>query len=133
MKNKIIISLLIVSAVLIAGCNAAVNLNGKVIGLSSGQFIYQDGNLVANYNADIDLVWAACEKTVQELKGTDVQKERKISSGKIKAVIQEEKVVISVEYIAKGSTSVAIFVGIAGNNMASRLIHEKIAGKLAKP
>lgn len=129
MKRKIIFFLLLITGVL-AGCDAAINMNGKVMSVSSGQFVYQDGNLISNYKADIDLVWAACEKTVKKLKGKDVQKERKISAGKIKATIQDEKVVISVEYITKGSTSVAVFVGVAGNNMASRLIHEKIAEKL---
>jgi hypothetical protein len=117
----------------LAGCDAAINMNGKVMSVSSGQFIYQDGNLFSNYKADIDLVWAACEKTVTELKGRDIQRERKISTGTIKAIIQDEKVIISVEYITNGSTSVAVFVGVAGNNMASRLIHEKIAGKLVNP
>lgn len=129
MKEKIILLLLLFLGVL-AGCDAAVNMNGKVMRLSSGQFVYQDGSLTSNYKADIDLVWAACEKTVKELKGKDIQKERKISKGTIKAIIQDEKVSISVEYEAKNSTSVAVFVGVAGNNMASRLIHEKIAGYL---
>ena len=132
MKRKIIFLLLLFLGVL-AGCDAAINMNGKVMSVSSGQFIYQDGNLISNYKVDIDLVWAACEKTVTELKGKDVQKERKISVGTIKTIIQDEKVNIYVEYITKDSTSVAIFVGVAGNNMASRLIHEKIAGKLINP
>ena len=33
----------------------------------------------------------------------------------------------------KAFVSLAVFVGVAGNNMASRLIHEKIADKLAHP
>lgn len=132
MKRKILFLLLLFPGVL-AGCDAAINMNGKVMGISSGQFIFQDSNLITNYQADIDLVWAACEKTLTELQGRDIQKERKISKGTIKAIIQDEKVVITVAYIAKNSTSVAIFVGVAGNNMASRLIHEKIAGKLANP
>ena len=129
MINKIL-SLLIL--LLLAGCNAAINMNGKVAGISSGRFVYQDGNLVSNYKADIDLVWMACEKTLTELKATDIQKERKISTGIIKAVIQDEKVVISVEYVDKDLTSVSVFVGVVGNNMASRLIHDKIIGNLAK-
>ena len=132
MKKNTIFLLLIFLGVLI-GCDAAITMKGKVMGVSSGQFIYQDGNLITNYKADIDLVWAACEKTVTELKGTDVKKERKISTGTIKAIIQDEKVNIYVEYITKNSTSVSIFVGVAGNNMASRLIHEKITGKLINP
>jgi hypothetical protein len=67
------------------------------------------------------------------LKGKDIRRERKISAGRITAIIQDEKVSISIEYIDKDSTSVAVFVGVAGNNMASRLIHEKIADKLAHP
>ena len=132
MKKEIIFLLLLALSVL-TGCDAAINMNGKVMSVTSGQFVYQDGNLISNYKTDIDLVWAACEKTVKELKGKDIQKERKISKGSIKAIIQDEKVIISVEYTAKDLTSVAVFVGIAGNNMASRLIHEKIAGKLVNP
>ena len=132
MKRKIIFLLLLLAGVL-AGCNAAISMNGKVMGVSSGQFIYQDGNLISNYKANIDAVWTACDETVKELKGTDIKRERKISTGRITAFIQDEKVTISVEYIDKASTSVGVFVGVAGNNMASRLIHEKIAGKLTRP
>ena len=125
--------LFFLAVVILVGCDAAMVMNGKIMGVSSGQFIYQDGNLISSYKADIDRVWAACEKAVKNLKGIDVEKERKISSGTIKAVIQDEKVNISVEYVAKGLTSVSIFVGVVGNNMASRLIHEKIAGNLVNP
>jgi hypothetical protein len=131
MTNKIL-SLLFVILLLLAGCNAAINMNGKVAGISSGRFVYQDGNLISNYKADIDLVWMACEKSVTELNATNIQKERKISTGTIKAVIQDEKVVISVEYVDKDLTSVSVFVGVVGNNMASRLIHDKIISNLAK-
>lgn len=131
MKNKTL-SLIFFILLLLAGCNAAINMNGKVAGISSGRFVYQDGNLISNYKADIDLVWMACEKSVTELKATDIQKERKISTGIIKAVIQDEKVVISVEYVDKDLTSVSVFIGVVGNHMASRLIHDKIIGNLAK-
>jgi hypothetical protein len=132
MKNKLIFLLLLVP-VIFAGCDAAMVMNGKIMGVSSGQFIYQDGNLTSSYKADIGRVWAACEKTVKDLKGIDVERERKISTGTIKAVIQDEKVTISIEYVAKGLTSVSVFVGVVGNNMASRLIHERIAGNLVNP
>ena len=131
MTNKIL-SLLFLVLLLLAGCNAAINMNGKVAGISSGRFVYQDGDLTSNYKADIDLVWKACEKSVAELKATDIQKERKISSGIIKAIIQDEKVTIKVEYVDKDLTSVSVFVGVVGNNMASRLIHDRIISNLAK-
>ena len=117
---------------LLTGCSAAINFQGKVAGISSGKFFYQEGNLVSEYKADIVLVWRACEKTVADLKATDVKKERKISTGVIEAVIQEEKVIIKVEYLDRDLTSVSILVGPLGNNMASRLIHDKIIGNLAK-
>ena len=132
MTDKIL-SLLFIILLLLVGCNAAINMNGKVAGISSGRFVYQDGNLTSEYKEDIDLVWKACEKSVTELKATDVQKERKISTGTINAIIQDEKVNIKVEYMDKNLTAVAIFVGVVGNNMASRLIHDKIISNLAKP
>jgi hypothetical protein len=131
MTNKILFFIFLI-LLLLVGCNAAINMNGKVAGISSGKFIYQDGDLVSNYKADIDSVWKACEKSVTELKATNIQKERKISTGTIKAVIQDEKVTIKVEYVDKDLTSVSVFVGVVGNNMASRLIHDKIISNLAE-
>jgi uncharacterized protein YceK len=131
MTNKILFLLFLI-LLLLAGCNAVINMNGKVAGISSGRFVYQDGNLTSNYKTDIDLVWTACEKSVTELKATDIQKERKISTGMIKAVIQDEKITIKVEYVEKDLTSVSVFVGVVGNTMASRLIHDKIIGNLAQ-
>jgi hypothetical protein len=116
---------------ILIGCNAAINLQGKVAGISYGKFFYQDGNFISEYKADIDLVWRACEKSMIDLKATDIQEERKISTGVIKTFIQEEKAIIKVEYLDKNLTSVSVFVGPFGNNVASRLIHEKIIGNLA--
>ena len=131
MANKTV-TLLFLVFLLLTGCDAAINMNGKIASINSGKFLYQDGNLVSNYKANIDMVWQACEKSVTELKATDIQKERKISTGMIKAVIQDEKIVIKVEYIDRDLTSVSVFVGMVGNNMASRLIHDKIIGNLGR-
>lgn len=131
MKDRIH-SLIFITLLLVAGCNAAINMNGKIVGVNSGRFLYQDGSLISNYQANIDLVWKACEKSVTELKAVGIQKERKISSGMIKAIIQDEKVTIKVEYLERNLTSVSVFVGMVGNNMASRLIHDKIIGNLAE-
>jgi Protein of unknown function (DUF3568) len=130
---KIIKSTLIIVLLLMAGCDAAMNMNGKILSVSSGQFVYQDGNLISNYKTGIDQVWAACEKTMKDLNARNVQKERKISTGTIKATIQDEKVIISIEYIDKDLTSVSVFAGVVGNSMASRLIHDRIAGNIVKP
>jgi hypothetical protein len=117
----------------LCGCDAALVMNGKIMGVSSGSFIYQDGYLTTNYKADINIVWTACEKAAKDLKAVDVQKNRKIATGSIKATIQDEKVTIQVEYVAIDLTAVSVIVGIAGNNMASRMIQDKIASNIVKP
>lgn len=131
MKTKIL--LLLVTAGLLFGCNAAMVMNGKVMGFSSGKFIYQDGYLTTHYKADIEPVWKACEKAVVNLKGRDIQKERKISTGSIKTIISDEKVTILVEYIGKDLTSVSVLSGIVGNSMASRIIQDQIAANIVVP
>jgi hypothetical protein len=124
--------LFILALIFLLGCGAAINLKGKVAGISSGKFLYQDGNLITEYKSDIDTVWSACEKAMNDLQASETQKERKISSGVIKGVVQEEKVTITVQYVRLNLTAVSVFVGVAGNNIASRLIHNKIAGNLIK-
>jgi hypothetical protein len=127
------ISILLFTVFILCGCDAALVMNGKIMGVSSGSFIYQDGYLTTNYKADINIVWTACEKAAKDLKAVDVQKNRKIATGSIKATIQDEKVTIQVEYVAIDLTAVSVIVGIAGNNMASRMIQDKIASNIVKP
>jgi hypothetical protein len=131
MKN--LVSILLFTVFIMLGCNAALVMNGKIMGVSGGSFIYQDGYLTTNYKADINPVWSACEKAIKDLKAVDVQKERKIATGSIKATIQDEKVTILVEYAAPNLTTVSVIVGIAGNNIASRMIQDKIAVNIVKP
>jgi len=127
------ISILLFAVLLLCGCDAALVMNGKIMGVSSGSFIYQDGYLVTNYKTEFNSVWTACEKALKDLKAVDVQKDRKIAVGSIKATIQDEKVTIQVEYVAIDLTAVSVIVGIAGNNMASRMIQDKIASNIVKP
>jgi hypothetical protein len=131
MKAKIL--LLAVLTCLLSGCNAAMVVNGKVVGISSGKFIYENGYLITNFKADIEPVWRACEKAVIDLKGWDIQKDRKIASGSIKTVIADEKVSIRVEYLEKDVTTVSVFSGVTGNKMASRIIMDKITANLSQP
>lgn len=131
MKIKTAVFAILIVA--LSGCNSAMVINGKVMGFHSGKFIYQDGYLTTQYKADIEPVWQACLKAVADLKGEDIEKERKISTGVIKAVISDEKVRIRVEYIDRELTSVGVFSGVTGNNMASKIIQDKIAGYLINP
>ena len=131
MKIKTAVFAILIVA--LSGCNSAMVINGKVMGFHSGKFIYQDGYLTTQYKTDIEPVWQAFLKAVADLKGEDIEKERKISTGVIKAVISDEKVKIRVEYIDRELTSVGVFSGVTGNNMASKIIQDKIAGYLINP
>jgi hypothetical protein len=132
-RNNHWILLIIIFVALFAGCDAGLTVGSRTIGVSSGSFIYTDGYLNTTYNYPLDMVWKACEQTLADMKASAVEKERKISSGTLTAIAHDEKVQIVVEYVSKVQTSVSVRIGLSGNNMASQLIHEKIANKLLKP
>ena len=117
---------------LISGCDAAFVMGDKVVGISSGKFIYTDGILTTNYFYPFDEVWEACEKTVANVKASDIEKNRGIATGTIDAIVSDEKIHISVKYASKNLTTVAVRIGLAGNNLASQLINEKIKNNLSK-
>ena len=131
MKRKLLGLMLLVPALfLITACDTALTVGTKTIGIRSGEFIYTDGYLRATYIFPFEKVWAACEKTMTDLKASDVERVKKIATGNLTAMIQDDKVRISVEYMEKGMTAVSIMVGPSGNNLASQLIHDRIANVL---
>jgi hypothetical protein len=126
------LQLLCISIILISGCDAALTVGGRTIGVRSGNFIFTDGYLTASYNYPLDKVWKACEKTMTDMKASGMEEKRKISSGTISAVVQDEKVQVAIEYVSLDKTLVSIRIGMSGNSMASQLIHEKIADNMLK-
>jgi hypothetical protein len=133
MKKRCLWLALTVSVLLMTtACDTALTVGSKTIGVRSGEFIYTDGYLRATYTFPIEVVWKACEKTLADLKATEVSRIKKIATGTFTAMIQDEKVTISVDYIEKEMTSVSIMTGTGGNNLASQLIHDRIAGNLKK-
>jgi hypothetical protein len=130
MKRTLLGTIFLVSALLlITGCDTSLTVGAKTIGIRSGEFIYTDGYLRATYLFPFDKVWTACDKALTGMKATDVGRIRKIAQGSYTAMIQDEKVKISVDYVEKEITAVSIMVG-AGNNLASQLIHDRIANTL---
>jgi hypothetical protein len=125
------IGFLVVGAWLISGCAAAV-IGGAALGAGSGTYFYINGELKTDYYQPFDAVWKACEKTVADMRGLDVRPDKEIGRGKIAAVIEEEKVQISVTYKAKDVTTVSIRVGLIGNKLSSQLIHDKIGDNLVR-
>lgn len=126
------IGLFLIVIALTAGCDAALIVGDKTIGVSAGDFIYTDGYLNRFYHFPLDKVWTSCEHTLADMKASVMEKERKIASGNITATAHDEKIQITVEYVSKTQTSVSVRVGVSGNNMASQLIHDKIANKLLR-
>ncbi|MEI7672719.1 MAG: DUF3568 family protein [Syntrophales bacterium] len=134
MKRRLLwTALLIPALLLIAGCDTALTVGARTIGIRSGEFIYSDGYLRATYIFPLDQVWSACEKTLIGMKATDVERIRKISQGTFTAMIHDEKVRISVDYVEREITAVSIMVGTSGNNLASQLIHDRLTATLKKP
>jgi hypothetical protein len=124
---------LIPALLLITGCDTALTVGSKTIGIRSGELIYSDGYLQATYTYPMEKVWTACEKTLADIKATDVERIRKIARASFTAMVQDEKVRISVEYVEKDMTTVSIMVGLSGDNFASQLLHDRIAGVLKTP
>jgi Protein of unknown function (DUF3568) len=123
----------VIGILLIAGCDTALTVGSQTIGVSSGNFIYTDGYLMASYSYPIDKVWRACEQTLADMKATAVEKNLKIATGKIAAIAYDEKIQIVVEYESKNQSTVSVRVGLSGNNIASQLILDKITNNLQKP
>ena len=118
-KYRLIVCLLVLF--LFSGCATATTL---AVGGA--------GELKTDYLASFDQVWNACEKTIADMRGTEVQPLKEIAQGKITALINDEKVKIEITYRAKNQTSVTIRVGLVGNKLSSQLLHDKIAEHLAK-
>ncbi len=113
---------------LIAGCSLQVG--DRVAGIQSGKFFYTDGNLVTYYDVSFEKAWNACERTILDLKASDAVMVKKIAKGTLDGVLKGEPIRFSVEYLEKNLTKVSVRVGIAGNNIASEMIQQKIKGYL---
>jgi hypothetical protein len=134
MKSKLLGLMLLIPALLpIAACDTALSVGSRTIGIRSGEFVYTDGYLRTTYAFPLEKVWASCEKTLTDLKATDVERNKSIATGDFTAFVLDDKVRISVEYVERSITAVSVMVGPSGNNMASQLIHERIENVLKKP
>lgn len=126
--------LLIACTFLISGCGAelAVIGVGAAAGAGSGTYFYINGEMKTDYYHSFDKVWAACEKTVADMRGLDVEPKKEIGTGTINTIIDNEKVQFSIQYKAKNVTTVSVRVGMMGNKLSSQLLHDKIGDNLAK-
>ncbi len=130
MMKKIALLVGLLSLAALTGC--AIVAGDTVMGYESGKFVYHDGSLQSSYKAPMDQVWEAANKALKDLKASDIQTDRKIEKGTIDAIVDEEKVKITMEYVTRTETSVSVRVGTAGSNVAAKYIHEKIESNLKK-
>ena len=123
--------LLIIGVFFISGC-AALGVGVAAVGAGSGTYFYINGELRTDYYYPFDKVWGACEKTIADMHGVDVEPKKELSSGTITATIDNEKVQFGITYKAKNVTSVAVRVGVMGNKLGSQRLHDKIGENLMK-
>ena len=131
LKRKSRLLLLISGIFLMSGCVAAVAMGGAV-GAGSGTYFYINGELKTDYYYSFDKVWSACEKTVADMHGLDVEPKKEIGTGTISTIIDNEKVLISVKYKAKNVTTVSVRVGLIGDKLSSQLLHDKIGDNIVR-
>jgi len=131
-RKKLRLWLLLMGFFLISACGPEVLVIGGIVGSGAGTYYYVDGELVTDYNAPFDKVWSACEKTVAEMRGKNVQPKREIGMGSIHSMINDENVSFKVTYKAKNLTRVGIRVGVFGNKLSAQLLHDKIYDNIAK-
>ena len=132
LKLKIWFPILIAGVFAVSGCTAPIMAGLAAGSVGSGTYFYVKGEMVTDYFFSFDNVWAACKKVVADKHGINVEPYKEISQGTIDAMIDDEKVHISVKYKAKDVTTVAVRVGIIGNSLASQLLHDKITDNLLK-
>jgi len=116
-------------AILAQGCTVA--LVGAGVAAGAGTVAYLRGDLEAVEPKNIDTVFEATEKAVEEL-GLKVSNKTK---DKMSAVIiardaQDKKITIKLRAAAEGGTKLSIRVGGFGDETKSRLIYQKIREKL---
>lgn len=130
-RQKSWLLVLILGVFLISGC-APLVVGGAVVSATSGTYYYINGELKTDYYYPFDTVWSACEKTIADMRGVDVDPIKEIGTGTISVMIESEKVNFAIHYKAKNVTTVAIRVGLVGNKLSSQLLHDKISENLAK-
>lgn len=108
------------------GC--AVVAAGAVAG--GGTYAYVTGNLVRSYNTDIDSAYEASLRAARGLNLRVEKREVNLTSGSISGKDQDRSFWVSLDATNPHVTEVSVRVGLLGDEVASRRIHEAIAASL---
>lgn len=124
MKKRMltVIVLLFGVAALIQGCVVAAVGAGAI-----GTMAYVKGDLESTEAANIDAVYQATKKAIEELELTMTMAEKDALSAVIGARdAQDKKITIKLKAVSDGTTRISIRVGVFGDETKSRLIYEAI-------
>ena len=131
-RNAVVAFILLASCITLYGCPVLV-VGGAAVAGGTGTYYYVEGELRTDYYFSVDTVWSAAEKTIADMKGRDVERDRQgADGGKITAVINDKKVVFRVKYKDRDLTQLGVRVGLMGNEQASKVIQDRVADHLLK-
>ena len=127
-KRILLIVLLIGIAVFSQGCVvAAVGIG------AAGTIAYVKGDLEAVESKDLETVYEAAVKALDELELNVISKSKDALTATINARdAQDKKVKITLKRTAEQSTKISIRIGNFGDETKSRLIYQKINYNLLK-
>jgi hypothetical protein len=125
-KRQVFLTLVLVCAVAVTqGCVVAA------VGAGAGTVAYVRGDLETVESEELDAVYKATEKALDELELTVSKKTKDAMSAEIIARdSQDKKIRVKLVATAEGTTKVSIRIGMFGNETKSRLIYEQIKKNL---
>ena len=114
--------LLLGAVVFIQGCVAVA-----AAGLGVGTVAYIKGDLQAVEAVNLDEVYTATQKALDELEFSVTKRSKDVLSAAIVARdASDKKITIKLSAVEDDATKISIRVGIFGNETKSRMIYEKI-------
>ena len=125
LKKKFIWQVVLLSSVfLFSGCTLLI--------LGGAAYYFADGKMITNYEAPFNQTWNACEKTITDMQGIEVDSIKANEQGKITTLIQKEKVKFEITRKSENLTTVSILVGFMGNKNFSQMLLDQISNNLVK-
>ena len=125
-KQEIVLTVsYLMMILLLQGCLAAA------VGAGAGTVAYMRGDLEAIETNDIDTVYAATKKAIEQLELNLSSDTKDALSAEIVARdAQDKKIIIKLKSTTESTTEISIRVGTFGNETKSRLIHDQIKNNL---
>jgi hypothetical protein len=124
-RETILTILCLMMTFVLQGCLVAA------VGAGAGTVAYMRGDLEAVEAKDIDAVYAATQKAVEQLE-LDVSSDTKdaLSAEIVARDAQDKKITIRLKSTTEDTTQISVRVGTFGSETKSRLIHDQIKKNL---